>query len=113
MHLTMIWIQGRGRTCTSIVDEQPRKAALKKPSVSKKAAKAPETVLDSKEGEQSTCTSNVDEQPKKAPLKKPSVSKKASKGVVIQEPVVVKAKTTGAKSKAVAPKFMPAVDLYQ
>ncbi|KAL3613258.1 hypothetical protein CASFOL_042881 [Castilleja foliolosa] len=95
--------EGKQNICTSIVDEQPRKAALKKPSVSKKAAKAPETVLDSREGEQITCTSNVDEQPKKAPLKKPSVSKKTAKGIVIQEPAVVKAKTTGANSKAGAP----------
>ncbi|KAL3633267.1 hypothetical protein CASFOL_022794 [Castilleja foliolosa] len=92
--------EGEQKTCPSKVDEQPKKPPLKKPSVSKNSAKASEAVLHSTEVEQNTSTSNVDEQPRKAPLRKPSLSKKAAKGIVIQEPVPEKAKTTGANSEA-------------
>ncbi|KAL3622064.1 hypothetical protein CASFOL_034260 [Castilleja foliolosa] len=94
--------EGGQKTCPSKVDEQPKKPPTKKYSVSKKSAKATEAVLHSMEVEQNTSTSNVDEQPRKVSLRKPSLSKKTSKGIVIQEPVPEKAKTTGANSKAPA-----------
>ncbi|KAL3652039.1 hypothetical protein CASFOL_001720 [Castilleja foliolosa] len=92
-----------GKTCTDVTGNKVVQDDDETVKVTKNVVDDPPEKHDCfgfKGGEKIKCTSNVDEQVKKAPLKKPSVSKKADKGIVIQEPVVVNAKTTGANSKA-------------
>ncbi|KAL3621814.1 hypothetical protein CASFOL_034300 [Castilleja foliolosa] len=97
-------VTDNGKTCTDmtgnkVVQEDDQTVKVTKNVVVDPPEKAGEKAC-SGEGEQNICISNVDEQPKKAPAKKPSVSKKAANGMVIQEPVIVRAKTRGANSKA-------------